>query len=155
MSDEIRIKDLEIGRIKHEGIVRVDIKLARSGRDHETTEHYGVTNPWTFSVSATIWSKRNSPDCHTAGQIPDTVARLGTPEVAELCRLWKRWHLNDARGACVHMTAPKKYDPDNRPVCPETGYKYGEKWLVDVIPDEEIHAIRAVVDYLTKKENTT
>lgn len=151
--EEIDIRDLEIGRVNGEGIVRVDIRLNRGGEDQPTVDHGMVDHPWRFAVSATLWRRRNSPDCDAAGQIRETVVRVGTPEARELCRLWKRWHLNDMQGACAHMATPKAYDPNAPVVCPETGYVYGSRWLTEVIPDEEIAAIRAVVASLTEKEN--
>jgi hypothetical protein len=150
--EEIRIRDLEIGRITGEGIVRVNIELIRSEVTRRTIDHDYVENPWAFSVSGSVWRARNSPDCHSAGQIIDTVRRIKTPAVQELCRLWKRWHLNELRGACVHMTPSATYDPATAPVCPETGYRYGAAWLTEVIPDNEIATIREMVTALKEEK---
>lgn len=150
--EPIEISDLEIGRIPDLGIVRLDIALTRRGWQGQTVTHEDVDGYWRFSVSASVWQRRNSTDCHMAGQIRSTVRLLG-PTTAELCRLWKRWHLNDMRAGCAHQGQPRytatgSADLDSVEPCPKTGYRYGSAWLVEVIPQSELDAIGTMVQSL-------
>lgn len=147
--EEINLHDVELGRITGEGLVKVNLRLEWKTRPYQTIHHdHRDSGYWAFGVSGSLWARRNSPDCYAAGQIIRAVKRLRTPTARELCRLWDRWHLNDMKGACAHMTTPKVYDRDTAPVCPESGYRYGSAWLVEEIPDEEIEAIRRVATWI-------
>lgn len=122
-----------------------------------SVEHEPLTGFTRLSITGwTIRYRSNTMD--SAGQTVD--ALVGMTEFAEgwtetdvnsLRRIWRQWHLNDMQAACAHMNkreAQKAYASVERPwtmkdadlppamICPETGYRYGNAWLVKTVPAE-------------------
>lgn len=61
-----------------------------------------------------------------------------------LLTLWREWHLNDMQAGCAHQavvgtTIDERLDRTEP--CAKTGYRYGRKWLVRLVPDEVIAEI--------------
>jgi hypothetical protein len=97
----------------------------------------------------------------TCGQCIDTVREIWghIPEVAELCDLWERWHLNDIiAGTSVQMAAlrgvvgqPKVdwYDwackeLASKNLLVDRGYTFGHDWLYETIPAKVVARIKAL-----------
>ena len=91
------------------------------------------------------------------------VVKFTTPKekVERMVEIWKQWHLNDTRAGCEHQRALgwerkladgrwsghlyESEHPDGvlcKP-CPTCGYKYGEKWLTEKLPQEVIDEIKS------------
>lgn len=92
---------------------------------------------------------------------------------AAINRVWERWHLNDMRAACEHMTeemlnpadevldaylaehpergrygrldALQSYRLDHV-ACPVTGYTWGHSWLAETISDDDLAIIRTLLE---------
>lgn len=145
------VKDVAIGRIKGEGIVRIDARLEYKTQQapYTTVEHEGLPGFWEFAVSGSIWARTNSSDCHTAGQICDDVARLNTPLARRLVALWRAWHLNGMQAGCAHQGKPAmngpSYDLDSVAPCELSGYRFGRAWLVKPIPADVFAEMQAVI----------
>lgn len=65
-----------------------------------------------------------------------------------IATLGERWHLNTMRAGCAHQTVVWEDTPYHRPSlertkpCPETGYRYGSSWLVELVPAEVVTRLR-------------
>lgn len=150
---DLRARDRVIGRIKHEGIVTVDVSLTwKEGPYGFTgTDHLPLFGYWAFSAMGAVWPRVNSRDVSMAGQILDVVRRV--PAASRLVPLWERWHLNGAKVGCIHQGEPAykqgRYGPEvdlsSVPPCPVTGYRYGSMWLVDEIPMDVLPIVRAEI----------
>jgi len=148
--------------------VWLEIKLeVQNPRDTDrTTEHEPITAPfYRLSIMGSGVDKgRRLPayDIDFGGQIVDHVRAITHPspewtvaDLAALADLWDRWHLNDMRAGCAHVT-PVMEDRygrtvpslDSTPACPESGYRYGHAWLTELMPDEVIAAVRGYADRL-------
>lgn len=151
--EPFELRDVTLGRIKGEGIVKVSMRLTWHEDGTQTVDHETVEGYWRFSVSASVWLRSNSPDSHTAGQCRDIVARLNTEASRRLCLLWEAWHLNDFTAGCAHQTpvytAQGQYDLAAVPPCPETGYRFGSAWLLRPIPDAVLVEMRDVAQLIT------
>lgn len=96
------------------------------------------------------------------GQCEDTILKYWghIPEVAELCALWERWHLNELQaGTKAQMEIVR-----NLPKCPvktdwytwaslnlqsqglfeDRGYSFGREWLFETIPAKVVKRIKAL-----------
>lgn len=60
--------------------------------------------------------------------------------------VWQRWHLNDMRAGCEHQRELgwKSYDEHPSEPCPVCGYKYGSKWLKEVVPGAVIEFLKSL-----------
>jgi hypothetical protein len=146
--EAISLRDVAIGRVKHEGIVKIDWRLEWHDRPAATIEHESINGHWQFGVSGSVWLRSNSPDCHSAGQIIDYARQVGTPLARRIVKVWEEWHLNDLQQACAHMPAGSLYQTDSTITCPETGYRIGSAWLVRPLTDDALAEIRAIGDEL-------
>lgn len=110
----------------------------------------------------------------SGGQIPadERVLRFASDAVRVVEDAWKTTHLNLLNAACVHMTDEmlnpseatlREYGfqhprvPDystlqywrlDTVVCPESGYRYGTKWLARTVSADVIRQLRSAVDAL-------
>jgi hypothetical protein len=101
-------------------------------------------------------------DGECGGQCVDEIRKIWghIPEVAELCDLWNRWHLNDIRaGTKAQMEFIRKLGK-----CPvssdwytwacsslkvnnlliDQGYTFGNAWLFELIPATVVKRIKAL-----------
>ena len=141
------------------GYVVVDVRLEPIHGDHETITHDTVTGGLRFAISGEHYAKgerRGNPS--RAGQCIESLGEIVKPaagwtleEIAELAKLWDRWHLNDLRAACSHMkpfpqgARATTEEWANRPTCPDTGYRYGNSWLVEPLPTEVVERVRELM----------
>jgi hypothetical protein len=71
--------------------------------------------------------------------------------VKRLYDIWKRWHLNDLNSHCIHQDKTvhwTKCEP-----CTVTGYKCGESWLYEPLPEEivsQLYRFRDVWNIIDK-----
>lgn len=143
---------LFVGRTAEGDRVFVTIELRERGseRPSETTEHKQVTTYTELSITGTVVAYRGR-SVVAAGQIRDDVAAVVDFEgsafdeaaVGALLILWNRWHLNGMQAGCAHMDLPAdtSYDARQGITCPQTGYVYGTKWLVEDLPDEIVGVV--------------
>ena len=118
-----------------------------------------------FAMSANVWNPRKT-DIYKGGQCVDEVAALfpGNRKAQRMVSIWKRWHLNGMRAgsqaqedylrtdsAAVFPGYPVSHyewasdllakaglNPD-----PETGYRYGQAWLTEALPDDVVAEIES------------
>lgn len=72
-----------------------------------------------------------------------------------LIELWRRWHSNDLRAACIHQQSfalphgvldrqwPTRAAAETAK-CP-VGYRYGSDWLVELVPQEVIDELKSLM----------
>jgi hypothetical protein len=104
------------------------------------TDHTETTERLRLSITGVIVSKYGSIERDGSwigcGQTLGDLLELTTlapgwtvNDVAQLHDTWHKWHLNDVNAGCDHQT--QGHDSPN---CPETGYRWGSKWLYKSIP---------------------
>jgi hypothetical protein len=95
------------------------------------------------------------------GQCVETIRKIWghRPEIAELCDLWDRWHLNDLRAGTrkqsealrgkknrskhEHYTWACNY-LKRKGLLVDQGYKYGAEWLFEEIPATVVKRIKSL-----------
>lgn len=133
--------------------VSIDVRLSHRGQgDYQTINHEAVTEYDEFAVTASVDEKRGSRWVEFMGgqcrgdvaKVTDFVTGWNRARVDKLVALWERWHLNGMRAACAHMQVigDGRYDSNKHLVCPETEYRYGSAWLVEVIPEDVLDEMR-------------
>lgn len=64
----------------------------------------------------------------------------------EIATFAERWHLNDMRAGCAHMSVRSGlYDDHKHETCSETGYRFGSAWLIEEVPTEDVLRIEQIV----------
>lgn len=137
----------------------VSIELTRHERPSSTVEHAEITEYVRLAIQGEgFHGRRKRDDIDFTGQTVDTLREVTQPakgwtvtELQRLATLWERWHLNDMRAGCAHVTPVIETDQYGRtvpsltltPVCPVSGYRYGHAWLVEPLPAEVEAEIRA------------
>lgn len=161
-ADGIGNKDVKIGTLTKAqyGVparVYVDVRIAhRQGQTHETTEHETVTDWWELSISGstTTAASRRRDDIDGGGQCRDTVSQAnGAPSnLRQFVKVWDAYHLTGMRAGCAHQTPVwvdgrygREVSLTHTPPCPESGYRYGHKWLVADLPQS---AVATVLEFL-------
>ena len=114
----------------------------------------------TLSITGSISYGLHGGEC--VGQCVEEVRKYWghIPEVAELCDLWDRWHLNDLRAGTkaqmeVVRSLPKCPVPSDwftwaclnlktRDFLVDKGYSFGNKWLFEVIPATVVKRIKGL-----------
>lgn len=149
MNETIRTGYYLIGVTDEGDKIAVEGRLYRKDGTHfDTIEHEPVGGTYSeLSLSGASRRKgrsvRNPNGSDAYGQIYDSLPRIvktygsvTAGDVMRLVTLWKRWHLNGLKAGCAHMTLPRdpSYDARKDITCPETGYRYGQAWLVDLLP---------------------
>lgn len=143
--------------------VSVGIRIERLERreTYETTTHETVTGPLDLTVTSSVWTPSAS-DILTGGATREPIrelARTGKPGrfwrpegLEALASIGDRWHLNAMRAACAHQTVVYEEGRYGRqasltetPPCPETGYRYGTSWLVEMLPDDVVTELRGLL----------
>lgn len=154
-----------IGRTADNGRVYVTAKITHQrGDGFHTVDHCPApAEIHRLSLTGEVYfpghrgPTHHDPDPSMAGQIANILPMINRPaagwdldQIAELAAYWRRWHLNDMQAGCVHM---EKFIPsrniasagDNwhiRPTCPITGYRWGNAWLVEDLPEAIANRIR-------------
>jgi len=112
----------------------------------------------TLSITGNVkhqWGGESSGQC--IGAIRNFWGHI--PEVAELCDIWDRWHLNDLRAGTrkqsdtlrgkknrskhEHYTWACNY-LKRKGLLVDHGYKYGAEWLFEPIPATVVKRIKAL-----------
>lgn len=144
-----------------------DIDLAEC---HEYTE---------LSICGSVWlrgDRRNDPSL--CDQCIDDVLQYfgdqatgpdGGASVAELCEIWRRWHLNGMRAGTRAQGDYLREHPPEPPFYPTThydkavaalakvglwvdrDYRYGHAWLVERLPDEVVKRVVEICDSFAAK----
>ncbi len=153
--------------------VVVDVELREEQREVLTTQHTKVHSYHKLYFVGTVMAhrgKRGGFGYAGGGQCQDQIARIyARPEVQKLVELWQRWHLNDLRPDCECMQAEQvltseglmtvkearkcgllTHDLSKDVTCPKTGYRFGQEWLVDIIPDDALELIVKFLDHLSE-----
>lgn len=123
--------------------VTVDIRVERVEKTLQTVDHGEVRKPLNFSIISSIW-RPDGKDCVSSarGARPVMeVAHQGKPEKGftrtllwELAAFGDRWHRNDMRASCAHQRVVTRGGQVSADACPQTGYRYGQAWLVEPLP---------------------
>lgn len=130
--------------------VTVSIEVrAGSGNERVTTAHEPTTDAREFSIVWVVWSPDRKDLEESSPGSPDFLEDMvsygpgmDANKVSALARLGAVWHLNTFRSACVHQTV----DPhSHRDPCPETGYRFGSRWLVDPLPEDFLRTLRHIL----------
>ena len=126
----------------------LEININLKAGPFETVNHEKIQNCLILSISGYAWNARRH-DCAYAGQIYDELTDQNIKEylipshkLAAIVAIWKRWHLNDLKAACIHQKDFSANDPkwhekaaEESKKCPN-GYQYGSSWLVEPLPLE-------------------
>lgn len=156
------VSDVTIGRFPYHRL-EVDFGLSRQEGMRETVHHGSAAEPIEFAAMGLLWkgSSQESGGQNLYELLRIIAARRPEPpftidDLASLHRIWKRWHLNAMKAACVHMVGDVVVYEDNGyggqristklTVCPETGYRYGTKWLVEPLPDDVLAEVMRLID---------
>ena len=124
---------------------------------------------WCFSAVGDIWNSTHT-DIVCGGQILDDIARfIKDPTFVKIHRLWKKYHLNDARPGtreqerfleenfkpipsttasifmqkCSFLKENGLYEVPH-PDRPGETYRYGEGWLYNPIPENDLTEMLAL-----------
>lgn len=131
----------------------------------QTVHHTEVIAPNQITISGhTFYEGSNRSDCDTAGQIMDTLLELDPDklapgltglDIALLHAIWDAYHLNTLNAGCSHQTVVWEDSLYGRrpsltltEPCPETGYKYGNGWLVEEVDEIVIRNLRETANRL-------
>jgi hypothetical protein len=100
--------------------------------------------------------RRGAADIDAGGQLDRTLveyAEGGQIQYAEgwsydrlirLCRVWRRWHLNDMRAECEHQRLwGWTWETNPSFPCPVCGYKLGSEWKVEELSPAVLEYISA------------
>jgi hypothetical protein len=162
-----------LGPTASKRLVFADIYIwdpAEGAPDSETVTHEMVPRPAQVGISFTQY--QNVPTAHgrVPGDIADRWYEESGPTVPRLAA-WVDPHVravldavqdsgNTTHAACVHMTPEMLAHRDGEStsdwqrrmlaetVCPETGYRWGHKWLVTVPDPERLAALRHALEVL-------
>jgi len=132
-------KTLSFGKVAYSGInrvneVTVEIKLTDEDRP-------------VFTVSADMWFA-NHNGTYMSGQCLDTIwekfgTQINSPNLyKKILGLWKRNHLNNMSVRCEHQ---RQGDGRNNTPCSTCGYHYGSAWLYRSINEEDLQAIKEIL----------
>lgn len=162
-----RREDVFVGRVPGESYgykrplrVTVSVRLEREDRreEYETVTHEKVTKPLTFAITTAVWQP-SGRDWVSGGATVEPLRELTefaagfNAEKAQALADLDRYHLNGLRAGCVHQTAVYEDKPYRRVDlkatldCPETGYRYGHAWLVEVLPDDFQETLTALLPF--------
>lgn len=158
-----------LGRSTADQHVYARVAIERRSRDEvEYTDHTYGPAPICVSVTFSL-IRLNAPKVPLSqiadgyweggGQVDEMARRIITDNanVRIVERAWREYHLNHLNAACDHMTPEMLARGDDEStgawshrmldtvVCPETGYKWGQKWLAKRVPDEFIAELTAAV----------
>ena len=117
-----------------------------------------------LSISAMMWQRGERERWleWSAGQCIESIEQSfgAIPEIAKLCSIWRRWHLNGMRAgtveqeraledmapaiypeshydkACAHLGSALLYE--------DRGYRYGTAWLFEPLPEDVIADIQNI-----------
>lgn len=107
----------------------------------------GLAKPWTHSTDTIpdrFWSWTGMFSGEEWSRVTDTShSELAEDDIAFLYSLAERWHLNTMHAECIHQEKGAGLDS---PDCPETGYRYGHKWLAERIPEDILARAIALIE---------
>jgi hypothetical protein len=150
-----KVDDVPVGRTSGEPygtrrtlLVTVSIRMEWLTRQdwYDTVDHRQVSRPLDFAITTGVWNT-GLTDIESGGATVQPLYELKsyTNGFTEGDALWLAalgtWHLNAMRAGCVHQAA---YAGLDSPACPETGYRYGSKWLVRELPDGLLEEIQGL-----------
>ena len=160
-----RVTDVPIGCYSRRRLeVDFGLKVQHFDEPRETVDHQWVTSVTQFTAMGMLYSNPGALEIsggQNLDELLDVCARPEAPfterDVLSLHQIWRRWHLNDMNAACVHMVGDvlvyeeDRYSPGGRriscslTVCPETGYTYGKKWLIEPLPGDVEAEVRRLL----------
>lgn len=162
-----RREDVFVGRVPGESYgykrplrVTVSVRLESEDRrdEYETVTHEKVSKPLTFAITTAVWIP-SGKDWVSGGATVEPLRELTefaagfNAEKAQALADLDRYHLNGLRAGCVHQTPVyeekpyRRVDLDATLPCPETGYRYGHAWLVEVLPDDFQETLTALLPF--------
>lgn len=163
-------RTFEIGKVDYTGngrksnLVTINAELKINNQPaKQSSDLKPVKEYYTFSCSADIWNS-NKSDCVTCGQILDEVKELFLLDelVFSLHKLWKQYHLNDIKAgtdkqqACLDAWKERpsgfSFTEDkehllSKGLLDDRGYRFGNAWLVNIIPEKDAWKIRNLLEH--------
>lgn len=150
-----------VGRVKHDPPTWLGLQVRiyeHDDREGETmtVDHHpaGVYQRVTFGEYG--YGRRNANDIDYWSRV-GSGRRVGLngilAPVNRLQQLEDRWHLNDMRPGCTHITVPAERMGDStwcldNLQCPLTGYRWGRTWLVEPLPQRVLDEITETAETL-------
>lgn len=144
MKTEIQLQKYVDGK-KIRATIEVEIKT-RQG-EFQTIHHELIKEFKEVSISGSITGGNHG----SHGQCIDEIAKEFSDDenVQAIHRVWSQYHLNGMAAGCVHQVGGSYGDDAMmKQVCPESGYKYGSKWLVRLVPEVELVRLTNAVNEL-------
>ena len=150
------VENLLIGRTKrHAGEapfpVTVTLRVDRVRERRQTVEHKLIESFLDFGVNSSIWMREN-PLLNAISNRPGVPHNITHPvhpftheRLSELRELAQHHH-NSLKAQCAHQWAPLGPREARPEPCEETGYKYGDEWLVEPLPEDFLTRLRAVFE---------
>jgi len=126
-------------------MVSVDIRVERLERleKYPTIHHGEMSQPLNFSIISTVWNP-GATEAVAAGRGTKAVTEVATAGMPmngftrggllELAAFGERWNRNDLNAACAHQKVKLRGHHLTADACPETGYRYGQGWLLESLP---------------------
>lgn len=157
---EFKYDDVFVGRTDSGDRIYITAQTRHHADPAQTVHHETVTEYSELSIMGlAVAPRRRMENGHAAGQIVSELERVTRPaphlteaDIAELVRLWKRWHLNGMKALCAHQTpvysSPRGYrqlDLDAIGTCPVSGYRPGSAWLVEPVPGEVLETVHDIM----------
>jgi hypothetical protein len=142
-----------IGRTVQGHRIFANIVVREHLEEHETVDHEKVDH---FKSLSFTWEMRalGRRDIAADGAGASwSVEAIVLPakgwsmeSLRRLAEIAREWHLSDVQAGCAHMRkiGLGNYDDNKHQVCPESGYRYGTKWLVKIVPDELIKEVASM-----------
>lgn len=147
-------KIINLGKIDYENIgkktnnVTIEMTLKKEGKKN------------IFSCCGEIWNSRKT-DTIVGGQcIYEIENSIKTQYVKEICKLWKKYHLNDMHAGTkkqekllketkkLHNFDYKKEKEilQKNNLLIDNGYQYGTSWLYESIPTKDLQKIYEIME---------
>ena len=163
------METLQLGKVDGYGngrkTCRVELEIQLREREsvapHLTIDLEPIGQYTELAICGNVWNHIET-DLVQFGQMYDAMLDYfpHSPLVAEIVKVWKRWHLNGlkagTRTQAKAIDAYKRNNPlwryDYGEACEilkglnlyeDQGYKYGHAWLVEPLPEEIIQQVKA------------
>lgn len=141
----LEIKEIDLST---QAIYNGDGDLLYIGNKKETINHTKITTYKTISICGD--SKNMGGQIYDSLIGTDDITIRNIKKVKEIIKLWKRWHLNDMQPNCEHQESFncngdnfKELAAEQTKKCPKK-YRYGSKWLIEIVPQNEIDLLQKI-----------
>jgi hypothetical protein len=161
--DTFKFEDVFVGRTAESERVYITAQTRRRDGQFQTTDHRAIDGYLELSIMGLVVEpRRRIENASRAGQCVDALDDVTKPakgltleDVAELARIWRRWHLNGMQALCIHQTpiyetsrGYRQLDLDAIGTCLE-GYRAGSAWLVEELPQAVAETVKGIMERAT------